>query len=105
MGQIGYLAPMKTDQGYYDFHFLICTNARENGKDCASKGAEKILQELKSWSKTQKFSKKIRINKSGCLDRCAEGTVCVAYPSAEWIVNAGPGDIEAMKKFITERAQ
>jgi len=88
-----------------DFHFLICTNARENGNDCASKGAAQILDELKSWAKTQKFSKKIRINKSGCLDRCAEGVAAVSYPSAEWIVNAGTHDIEAMKKFILDRVQ
>jgi len=88
-----------------EFHFLVCTNARENGKDCASKGSAQMLDELKSWAKTQQFSKKIRINKSGCLDRCAEGVVCVAYPSSEWIVNAGPGDLDSMKKFIQERAR
>ena len=88
-----------------DFHFLICTNARENGKDCASKGSVQILDELKAWAKTQNFSKKIRINKSGCLDRCSEGVVCAVYPSAEWIVNAGLEDIESMKKFIKERAE
>jgi (2Fe-2S) ferredoxin len=88
-----------------EFHFLICTNARENGNDCASKGSLKLLEELKSWAKTQNFSKKIRINKSGCLDRCAEGVVAVAYPSAEWIVNAGVSDLDSMKKFIQERVK
>lgn len=96
---------MKVVSPLIEFHFLICTNARENGKDCASKGAQQMLDELKSWAKTQNFSKKIRINKSGCLDRCAEGVVCVAYPSAEWIVNAATGDIQEMKKFISQRAQ
>ena len=95
---------MNVVPSHLDFHFLICTNARENGNDCASKGAMQILEELKSWSKTQKFSKKIRINKSGCLDRCAEGVVAVAYPSAEWIVNAGTADIDEMKRFILARA-
>ncbi len=64
----------------------------------------KMLEELKVWAKTQKFSKKIRINKSGCLGRCADGIACVAYPSAEWIVNATFSDLEEMKKFILERA-
>jgi len=95
---------MNTDKDHFDFHFFICTNARENGNDCASKGSLKMLEELKTWAKTQKFSKKIRINKSGCLDRCAEGVACVAYPSAEWIVNASLSDLESMKQFIAERA-
>lgn len=86
-----------------DFHFLICTNARENGKDCAAKGANLMLEELKAWAKTQGFSKKMRINKSGCLGRCEEGVVAVAYPSSEWIINASTNDLEEMKKFIAKR--
>lgn len=62
-----------------------------------------ILEELKSWSKTLKLPKKIRINKSGCLGRCEEGVTCVAYPAGEWIVNSSTTDIEQMKKFILER--
>lgn len=101
-----YPPTMNTDQGYYDFHLLICTNARDNGKaDCASKGSLQMLEELKKWAKEQKFQKKIRIQKAGCLDRCAEGIACVAYPKGEWIVNATTNDIEAMKKFIAERAR
>ena len=96
---------MIIDRNKFDFHFFICTNTRENGKDCASKGSVLMLEELKQWAKTQKFSKKIRINKSGCLDRCAEGVACVAYPSAEWIINASTSDLDEMKRFIQERAQ
>lgn len=86
-----------------DFHFLICTNARENGNDCASKNSVKMLEDLKLWAKTQNFPKKIRINKSGCLDRCSEGVVCAAYPSGDWIVNSSVNDLEEMKKFIQDR--
>ncbi len=88
-----------------EFHFLICTNVKESGKDCSSKGGLQMLEELKAWSKTQSFAKKIRINKSGCLGRCEEGVAAVAYPSAEWIVNATTSDLEAMKQFISERAK
>jgi (2Fe-2S) ferredoxin len=86
-----------------DFHFLICTNSKDSGKDCATKGAHEILEELKAWSKTQTFAKKIRINKSGCLGRCEEGVAAVAYPAGEWIVNARSSDLEEMKKFILAR--
>ena len=96
---------MKIVPSKVDFHFIICTNARENKKDCASKGSIQLLEELKAWAKTQKFSKKIRINKSGCLDRCEEGAVCAAYPTNEWVVNASATDLDAIKKFIEERAR
>ncbi len=96
---------MNVVPGKIDFHFLICTNSKESGKDCSSKGAMQILEELKAWSKTQSFGKKIRINKSGCLGRCEEGVAAVAYPSAEWIVNATTSDLEAMKQFILDRTK
>ncbi len=94
---------MNTVPSKLDFHFLICTNARDNGKDCASKGSQQILDELKSWAKEQKFTQKIRINKSGCLGRCEEGVVAVAYPSAEWLVNIGTNELEEMKKFVQSK--
>lgn len=64
-----------------------------------------MLEDLKSWAKTQNFQKKVRINKSGCLGRCEEGVVCAAYPTNEWVIDASMGDLEAMKKFIEERAR
>lgn len=94
---------MQTVPSKLEFHFLICTNSKESGIDCASKGAMQMLEELKVWSKTQNFAQKIRINKSGCLGRCEEGVTAVAYPSAEWIINASTNDLEAMKTFILER--
>ena len=48
---------MNTVPSKLDFHFLICTNARDNGKDCASKGSQQILDELKSWAKDQRWSR------------------------------------------------
>lgn len=97
--------PMEIKPSKLDFHFFICTNVKEKGGDCSSKGSVQMLEELKAWAKTQSFSKKIRINKSGCLGRCEEGMVAVAYPSNEWIINARSQDLEAMKQFILERAK
>ncbi len=97
---------MKTDsQKQFDLHVFICTNQRENGDDCCQKGAEAIQQELKKWSKTKECSeqlkgKRIRINKAGCLDRCKDGVACVVYPQGEWILNATPDDVDAIKANI-----
>lgn len=96
---------MEIQTSKLDFHFFICTNAKEKGGDCATKGSLQMLEELKSWARDQKFSKKIRINKSGCLGRCEEGIVAVAYPQNDWIVNAKSSDLEEMKQFIQVRAQ
>ena len=46
--------------------------------------SEKLLTELKIKIKNLKLNKKIRINKSGCLDRCELGPVMVIYPEGIW---------------------
>jgi len=37
---------------------------------------------------------KIRINKSGCLDRCEEGPVMVIYPEAVWYTYVDQQDVD-----------
>ena len=37
---------------------------------------------------------KIRINKAGCLDRCADGPVAVIYPEGIWYTFVDAEDIE-----------
>ena len=37
---------------------------------------------------------KVRVNTSGCLDRCEEGPVCVVYPEGTWYTYIDEQDIE-----------
>ena len=37
---------------------------------------------------------KVRVNTSGCLDRCEEGPVCVVYPDAVWYTYVDESDID-----------
>lgn len=45
---------------------------------------------------------KIRINQSGCLDRCKEGPVMVIYPEAVWYTYVDKEDID---EIIREHLQ
>ena len=36
----------------------------------------------------------IRINTSGCLDRCEEGPVCVVYPEGVWYTYIDEMDVD-----------
>lgn len=72
---------------YYQHHVFFCLNQRENGEDCCmNKGAEAAFDYMKSRVKKLGLSGqgKVRINRSGCLDRCGEGPVLVVYPEAVW---------------------
>jgi (2Fe-2S) ferredoxin len=37
---------------------------------------------------------KVRVNKSGCLDRCEEGPCIVVYPDAVWYTYVDQSDID-----------
>ena len=36
----------------------------------------------------------VRVNKAGCLDRCAAGPVAVVYPEAVWYTFVDASDID-----------
>ena len=72
----------------FDFHLFVCENERDaaNPKGCcASKGAREFTAALKELCKTRgSGDRRIRVNKAGCLDMCAFGTVVVVYPEGVW---------------------
>jgi (2Fe-2S) ferredoxin len=71
---------------FFTTHVFICGNRRPEGHergDCAGKGAEKIRDYMKARVKELKL-KNIRINQSGCLDRCELGPCAVIYPEGVW---------------------
>lgn len=81
---------------YYDAHVFCCTNVRPDGNprgSCGGKGAEKLQGYMKARAKELGL-KNIRINKSGCLDRCEVGPVMVVYPEGIWYNYRSTADID-----------
>jgi len=71
---------------FFETHVFVCGNRRPQGHergDCASKGSEKIRDYMKARVKELKI-KNVRINQSGCLDRCELGPCAVFYPEGVW---------------------
>ena len=82
---------------YYQHHVFFCLNQRENGEACCmNKGAEAAFDHMKSHVKKLGLSGegKVRINRSGCLDRCELGPVMVVYPQAVWYTFVDNDDID-----------
>lgn len=72
---------------FYRHHVFFCLNQRDNGEACCqNKGAEAAFEHMKARVKKLNLSGKgqVRINRSGCLDRCDEGPLLVVYPQAIW---------------------
>lgn len=71
---------------YYEAHVFCCTNRRPAGHPrgcCADKGSEELRDYMKGRAKELGL-KKVRVNASGCLDRCELGPTVVVYPEGVW---------------------
>ncbi len=82
---------------YYERHIFFCLNDRENGEDsCAHHGAKAGFDHCKSRVKKEQLAGpgKIRVNKAGCMDRCAGGPVAVVYPEGTWYTYVDNSDID-----------
>ena len=82
---------------YYGRHIFFCLNERSNGEDCcAHHNAQQGFDRCKAQVKAAGLAGpgKVRVNKAGCLDRCAGGPVAVVYPEAVWYTYVDSADID-----------
>ena len=82
---------------YFSRHVFFCLNQRDNGENaCAGHGAQAGFDRCKSRVKAAGLAGpgQVRVNKAGCLDRCAGGPVAVVYPEAVWYTFVDNDDID-----------
>ncbi|MET0186692.1 MAG: (2Fe-2S) ferredoxin domain-containing protein [Achromobacter sp.] len=97
-----------TTPGYYGRHIFFCLNERKNGEDCcAHHDAQAGFDRCKSQVKAAGLSGpgKVRVNKAGCLDRCAGGPVAVIYPEAVWYTFIDKDDIDEIVESHLKRGE
>ncbi|MFG6448041.1 ferredoxin [Roseateles sp. BYS180W] len=82
---------------YYQRHIFFCLNQRDNGEACCAQlAAQSAFDHCKARVKALALAGKggVRVNKAGCLDRCAGGPVAVVYPEAVWYTFVDQADID-----------
>jgi (2Fe-2S) ferredoxin len=82
---------------YYQRHIFFCLNDRKSGENaCAHHNAQSGFDHCKSRIKALDLSGpgQVRVNKAGCLDRCAAGPVAVVYPEGVWYTFVDSTDID-----------
>ncbi|MEY5098963.1 MAG: hypothetical protein RJA36_1682 [Pseudomonadota bacterium] len=82
---------------YYQRHIFFCLNQRANGEACcADHNAQAAFDRCKARVKELGLAGpgKVRVNKAGCLDRCAGGPIAVVYPEAVWYSFVDASDID-----------
>ena len=81
---------------YYERHIFVCTNERPEGHPrgcCEAGGATKLRNYMKARAKEMGL-KGVRVNNSGCLDRCELGPTLVIYPEGVWYGYRSTDDID-----------
>jgi (2Fe-2S) ferredoxin len=82
---------------YYEHHVFFCLNERSNGEAaCAQHNAQAAFDHCKQRIKALGLNGPggVRVNKAGCLDRCAGGPVAVVYPQGVWYSYVDQHDLD-----------
>jgi (2Fe-2S) ferredoxin len=101
-------APSDASASYYERHIFFCLNERKGGEEsCAQHRAQEGFDRCKSQVKAAKLSGpgQVRVNKAGCLDRCAGGPVAVVYPEAVWYTYVDASDIDEIVESHLKNGQ
>ena len=82
---------------YYKHHIFFCLNQRSKGEACcADHDAQAAYDHCKASVKALGLAGPggVRVNKAGCLDRCAGGPVAVVYPEETWYTFVDREDLD-----------
>ncbi len=93
---------------YYQRHIFFCLNERSNGEACCAQyDATAAFDRCKSQVKAAGLAGpgQVRVNKAGCLDRCAAGPVAVVYPEAVWYSYVDASDIDEIVESHLKNGQ
>lgn len=93
---------------YFKRHIFFCLNERKPGEaSCANHNAQAGFERCKAQAKAAGLlgAGQVRVNKAGCLDRCAGGPVAVVYPEGVWYSYVDAHDIDEIVDSHLKRGQ
>lgn len=99
------MAATESHPPFYRAHVFCCTNQRD-GSDprgcCHDRGGTGLRNYMKLKAKKMGIEG-VRINASGCLDRCEHGPTVVIYPEGVWYRCASREDVdEVLRVHLVE---
>ena len=97
-----------TPAPYFQRHIFFCLNQRAGGEACcADHNAQAAFDHCKQRVKALGLAGpgQVRVNKAGCLDRCAGGPVAVVYPDATWYTFVDQADIDEIVDSHLDKGQ
>jgi (2Fe-2S) ferredoxin len=97
-----------TQTSYYKHHIFFCLNQRDHDQDCcANHDAQAAFDHCKAQVKAAGLAGVggVRVNKAGCLDRCAGGPVAVVYPEGVWYTVMDSHDVDEIVSSHLKQGQ
>ncbi len=86
----------------YRYHLFFCIHERHDGREyCQQHDAQALYVYTKQRIKELGI-KQVRVNHTGCLNRCALGPMLVIYPEGIWYQYQSKEDID---DIITQHLQ
>ena len=83
---------------------FVCVNQREPGERvcCAGNGGAELHARLKEMIKERGLRGRIRVSKSGCMDRCEEGPNIMVFPDGVWYSHVTGPDLDGIVEQLIE---
>lgn len=81
----------------FEKHIFVCTNQRPAASPkgcCNDKGGSELRLAFVTGLAKRGLKRRVRANKSGCLDACELGPTVVIYPGGMWYLGVSLEDVE-----------
>lgn len=81
----------------FEKHIFVCTNQRPAASPkgcCNDKGGSELRLAFVTGLAKRGLKRRVRANKSGCLDACELGPTVVIYPEGVWYLGVSLEDVE-----------
>ena len=89
-----------TPTGYYSRHIFFCLNEEQAREDHTTVEGV-VTEDIDNLA----GKGQVRVNKAGCLDRCAAGPVAVVYPEGTWYTFVDTADIDEIVESHLKNGQ
>ena len=93
---------------YYQRHIFFCLNERPGNEACCARhDAQAAFDHCKQRVKALGLQGPggVRVNRAGCLDRCAGGPVAVVYPEGVWYSFVDRQDVDEIVEQHLQQGQ
>ena len=84
---------------------FICINERPPGERecCHAKDSEALQRHLKALVKEHGLRGRVRVSKSGCMDRCEQGPNVMVFPDNLWYSHVTLEDADLIFQGVFDR--